>query len=267
MQVLRWWDGARWGPQTQPLPPATPAGQEADGRHRGAPAADGVGAPWSAAGPALPASGALAPGGIFAPQSRAPAPWAWIIAGTPLIAIAIATVARTYVSPHDDGNCVAAGWAIAGLISLLAASQDVKALVRRDDLSNSGFAWLSLLSLIGGWIYLWVRAVKRLRRTNADWALLGIGAAAWVVAVIVSVPLAGSTVNSGITQSYLQSQISQGIKAKTGDASTVSCPQDPPVSPGSTFECLATFSDQTTDTVKVTIQDANGDWLWQVVNS
>ena len=39
------------------------------------------------------------------------------------------------------------------------------------------------------------------------------------------------------------------------------------MSPGSTFECLATFSDQTTDTVKVTIQDAAGNWIWQVANS
>jgi hypothetical protein len=137
--------------------------------------------------------------------------------------------------------------------------------VKRGEIAGTKRAWLSLL---GGWPYLWARAVKRTGRTNGDWWLFAGGTAVWVVAVLISVPLASSApAGASYDQSYVQSQISQDLQSKTGYASTVACPSDPVTTPGSTFECVATFSDKTTAIVKVTTQDTAGDWIWQVENS
>ena len=186
MQVLRWWDGIRWGPQTQPLPPAAPAREEGTGRHRGTSVADDARVPRPAYGQPVPPFSAPVADSISAPRTRAPAPWAWVVAATPLVAIAIAAVARTNVAAQDDANCVSAGWVIANIIGLMAAEQDARALVKRGEIGGTKRAWLGLL---GGWPYLWARAVKRTGRTNGDWWLFAAGAAIWVAAVVVSVPL------------------------------------------------------------------------------
>jgi hypothetical protein len=260
MQVLRWWDGMQWSPHTRPLaPPAAPAGQEGAGRHQRPGGSDGGAAPQ----PPPPVE--TSSGGIAVGRTRAPAPWAWVVAATPIMAIAIAAIASTAVSASDDANCVTIGWLIADVIGLLAAAEDARALVKRGEITGTGYAWLSLL---GGWPYLWARAVKRGGRTNGDWWLLAGAALVWVMAVLVSVPLSGSTPSGGtFNQSYVQSQIAKGLKSKTGYADSVSCPKDPPMNPGSSFECVATFSDQSTAIVKVTTQDTDGDWIWQVVSS
>jgi len=45
---------------------------------------------------------------------------------------------------------------------------------------------------------------------------------------------------------------------------TVDCPQNPPMNPGSTFQCVATATDGSTVFVTVTVQDTSGDITWRV---
>jgi Domain of unknown function (DUF4333) len=109
------------------------------------------------------------------------------------------------------------------------------------------------------------RAVVKTSKRNADGGLLGASLAAWLLVIVISVPVINSVVtqNTVFNQSQVQAQIASGIKAKSGVAVTVSCPKDPPMNPGSQFQCIATAADGSTALVTVTIQDRSGDYLWQ----
>ena len=115
------------------------------------------------------------------------------------------------------------------------------------------------------WAYLWARAVKRPGRTNADWGLLAASIAAWLLVIVISSPVIGAvtTDSSTFNQVGAQAQIAKGIKAQTGSTVTVSCPANPPLNPGSQFKCIATAADGSSTIVTVTIQDRQGDVVWQ----
>jgi len=207
----------------------------------------------------------VSPEGGSANRTRAPAPWAWVVAAVPVIAIAIAALASTAATSADSANCVTAGWLIADIIGIVAAWQDARVLLRRGEITGTGYAWLSLL---GGWPYLWARAVKRAGRTKADWWLFAGATAVWVAAVMISVPLGGGGQGSmTFNQAGAQSQIAAWIKAKSGYTVKVACPSDPSMTAGTKFTCIATAANGSTLPVDVTVQDNSGDIVWQAGGS
>jgi len=266
--ALRWWDGIQWCSQTRPLPQPEqalrppdpgvfPGGQDADhpGRHRapGAPQDGGYAQdlPW-----ALPAQ----PSARTAAQSP---PWPWAVAAAPLVQLGIAILAAVLTSPDDNVvGCLLAGGVVAFLFAIFAAFRDIRALGAAGEDLNPALAWWCLLV---PWAYLWARAIKRPGRTNADWGLLAGSITAWLLVLVISSPVIAAVTTDSATfnQAQVQSQIASGIKAKSGVAVTVSCPQNPPLNPGSQFTCIATAGDGSTVPVNVTIQDRSGDYIWQ----
>jgi hypothetical protein len=220
----RWWDGAQWGPQAPPVPLT----------------------------PVVPA----------AIQLRRP--WPWAVAGAPLVQLGVAIMAAFLGGPSGTaGEYLLIGALVAALFAIIAARRDVKALRAAGETVSPAMASWCLLS---PWAYLIARAVRRSSRTGADWGLLAGTAAIWLIALVISVPIINSVITdaSTINQAQLQSQIASSIKAKSGVAVTVNCPKDPPVNPGSQFQCIATAADGSTVGVTVTVQDRSGDVIWQV---
>ena len=82
---------------------------------------------------------------------------------------------------------------------------------------------------------------------------------------MVSSPVIGAVTTDSATfdQAGVQAQIASGIKAQSGVLVTVSCPANPPIDPGSKFECIARAADGSSTLVTVTIQDRQGDIIWQ----
>ena len=151
---------------------------------------------------------------------------------------------------------------VAFLFAIFAAFRDIRALRTAGEPLNPALAWWCLLV---PWAYLWARAVKRPGRTNADWGLLVTSVAAWLLVIVISSPVirAVTTDSATFNQAGAQAQIAKGIEAQTGSTVTVNCPEDPPLNPGSKFECIATAADGSTTLVTVTIQDRSGDVIWQ----
>ncbi|MGH3227294.1 MAG: DUF4333 domain-containing protein [Streptosporangiaceae bacterium] len=159
-------------------------------------------------------------------------------------------------------QCLLIGALVAAVFAIFAAYRDARALRSAGEPVGGGLAWWCLLV---PWAYLWARAVKRINKGSADWGLLVGAAAAWLVVLVISVPVIGSVITDSAVfeQAQVQSQIASGIEAKSGVAVTVSCPKDPPLNPGSQFQCIATAADGSTTLVTVTIQDRQGDIIWQ----
>ena len=266
LQVLRWWDGAQWGPETQPIPgprqetqspyAAVPAfggsrafaGQQGGAGQRGVPGR-----------PSGPLPGAVVP----SPRSVPPGPWAWGVASAPLLLLGVAAAVAAVASVNIGvSQCLLIGALAADVFAIVAAYRDARALRAAGEPVGAHLAWWCLLV---PWAYLWARAVKRVNKGSADWGLLVGAAAAWLLVLVVSVPVIGSVITDSaiFEQAQVQSQIASGIKAKSGVAVTVSCPKDPPLNPGSQFQCVATAADGSTTLVTVTIQDRQGDIIWQ----
>jgi len=241
-QVLRWWDGQAWSQHTQPLPPPAPA--------------NGHGTTGS------PVPGAAA----AAARGSASSPWAWAVAASPLVLLGIAALVSVLTAPGSSvSQCLLAGDVVAAVFAIVAAVRDARALREAGEPVGAGLAcWCLLVP----WAYLIARAVKRTRKSGTDWGIFSAGVIAWLVVIVISVPVTSSARTSGETfnQAQVQSQIASGIKAKSGVAVTVACPQDPPVNPGSTFQCVATAAGGSTVAVNVTIQDSSGDYIWQVAS-
>ena len=186
-----------------------------------------------------------------------------MVGAAPLVQLGVAIVAAFVTSPDDNVvGCMLAGAAAAFLFAIFAAFRDIRALKLTGESLNPALAWWCLLV---PWAYLWARAVKRPGRTNADWGLLAGTVAAWLLVVVISAPVINSVTTSAAVfdQAKVQFEIAQNIQAQSGVSVSVSCPADPPLNPGSQFECIATTADGSTTAVTVTIQDRQGDIIWQ----
>ena len=191
------------------------------------------------------------------------APWAWAVAAAPAILLGVAIVAAILASPNGTvTEYLLIGAVLSDAFATFAAWRDARALREAGEPVSGGLAWWCLLV---PWAYLWARAVKRVNKTSGDWALLAGAAAVWLVVIVISTPVIDSVITNSETlnQARLQSQIASGIKSQTGEVTTVQCPQDPPLNPGSQFQCVATATDGSTTMVTVTVQDRNGDIIWQ----
>lgn len=239
-QGLRWWDGAQWGPQAPPSP---------------------VLAPTAPAGPLPPVMAAPAP---WAGPAGSPVPWAWGVAAMPVIQLVIGVGLGLSVGVSVGGPAaVFAGVLAAAALGIFMAVRDARALRAAGETFPSGLAaWC----LLGGWAYLLARAIKRANRTNSDWVLFGVSVVTWLVVIVIMTPMINAAITSGsvFNRAKVQSNIARGIYNQTGMPVTVNCPQDPPISPGSQFQCVATASYGSTSMVTVTIQDNTGDFTWQV---
>lgn len=266
-QALRWWDGAHWADRTQPLDASQPLNATAPvdpGQ------ATGPGQPFSASQPfaagqpmdaGLPMGGPPA-GGMVAAKG-APVPWAWAVAATPLILLAVAALfAALGGEGGSTSGYILLGAFVAGLIAVFMSYRDARSLVNARELGSTGIAWWSLLS---PWAYLWARAAKRSNRTNLDWMLLGASAVGWVLIVAIATPVISNVAeaNTSFNRAKVQTDIARGIQNQLGVRATIDCPQDPPIHPGSTFQCIARAADGSRAMVTVTIQDRSGDYVWR----
>jgi len=175
----------------------------------------------------------------------------------------VAALVAVLAAPNAGvSQCLLIGAVVADAFAIFAASKDAQALRAAGEPVEAGLAWWCLLL---PWVYLWARALRRVNKSNADWGLLAGAIAVWLLAIVVSVPVIGSatTTDETFNRAQAQADIAKGIKAQLGVAVTVNCPQDPPLDPGSKFECIATAADGSTTLVTVTIQDRSGDVIWQ----
>lgn len=221
--ILRWWDGAQWGPQA---PAATAA------------------------------------------ASRQPGPswWAWAVAFSPLLWLGAAAAVAVALGPSvnlSGPGPVLIGWVITAVFAVIAARKDTLALRAAGERSAGTSTWWCLFI---GWPYLLGRLIRLRNRRGIDGTLLAVAVLLWIGAAIAVGTVASSAQSAGtvLNQAKLQSELASALKARTGDAATVNCPADPSMSPGSQFECAATFSDGSTAIVTVTVQDSQGDVIWKV---
>ena len=177
--------------------------------------------------------------------------------------LGVAIVAAAAAGPGGSiSGYVLLGAAVAYVCAIFAAWLDIRTLRAAGEPVDGGQALWCLLTPLA---YLVARAVVKTRKRNADWGLLGASAAAWVLVIAISTPVINGVVtdNATFNQAGMQATIAKGIKAQSGVTTTVSCPQDPPMNPGSKFECIATAADGSNTAVTVTVQDRSGDVIWQ----
>jgi hypothetical protein len=105
-------------------------------------------------------------------------------------------------------------------------------------------------------------AVGRLR---SIWglSLAGAGAVLVVASILIGVVPHAPAFNAHAMEQDIQKEL---IKKTSDSGTTVSCPTNPSTSSGSSFKCVATFSDSSTVLVKVTYQDNVGSYIWQTVS-
>ena len=255
----------QWGTQTQPPPvqaqppqppyPATAQGPGGYGATAGQHGAAAYGPGW----PPGPEAGVAAP---VRPRS-APGPWAWAVALSPILLLGLATLVAALVGVSASvSQCLLAGALVTDAFAIYAAHRDARSLRAAGEPVSGALAWWPLLV---PWAYLWARAVKRVNKSGADWGLLGGAVATWLLVIVIASPVIGSATTTGETfnRAQVQTTIAKGIKNQLGATVTVSCPKDPPLNPGSQFQCVATTADGSTTLVTVTIQDRSGDYLWQ----
>jgi len=249
--VLRWWDGFRWGPQTQPLP----AGPEGTGRHR------------APAGPDLVTPAALAQDPATAAARRASAGWAWTVATAPVTGALVAIIVSS--NSASDSAAVTAGWVATDIVAIIAAQLDARVLAARGELGGTGIGWLSLL---GGWPYLLARAVRRTPRGAADWWVFVTAVVLWLVAVLFTVPLGGGNGTSSGTcttascivpdAESLKGDVAKDNSVITGVTCTPSTVRQV-VSGTWTVHCTATYSDGSKWAGIASILTGKGDVDWE----
>jgi hypothetical protein len=208
--------------------------------------------------PAVPAAAA--------PPGTGPSWWAWAVALSPLLWLAVAALTAFQLGPSANlsgPGPVLAGSVTAGAFAVFAAWRDTVALRASGECSKGAYAWWCL---VAGWAYMTGRLIRLRSRRGTDKTLVAVAAAAWIAAVISVGAVAASAQSAGtvLNRPKLQQDIASWIRSRTGEAATVNCPADPAMSQGSQFDCVATAQDGSTAVVTVTVQDSQGDVVWKV---
>ncbi|MEW2082360.1 DUF4333 domain-containing protein [Streptomyces sp. NPDC005283] len=89
----------------------------------------------------------------------------------------------------------------------------------------------------------------------------------WCVTFLASLGGSGiieNTIGVAIDTGVVERQIEQGVQNKLGTAVTVQCPSSVTVRTGESFQCVVQASDGSSAIAKVTIQNSQGDFVWQV---
>lgn len=239
-----------YGTPFAPPPPQPPPGWD-----RPAGAWGSVGAPASTA-PAPPAPASAVPASaVGQPVAIGNELSGWAVALAPLVGLAVSAV---IASQAGVGAAVTAGWVVFLGVNCLLTWWDHSVLKRQ---GVSGVPWVWALFLMPVYLY---RRQKHLARGQL---LMGV----WFVAFVLSIVLQSSVLNAAASHSVSidTAKLEQEIQAKAGaqvvGGATVSCPAENSVHQGSTFQCILTAnSDGSTVLVNVTVENNNGDVIWQV---
>jgi hypothetical protein len=181
-----------------------------------------------------------------------------------VILLAVAAVAAALGGPSPGVvGYIWIGNIVATVLTVFMAYRDARALKVSGELAGTGLAWWSLLT---PWAYLWARAVKKANRTNGDWGLLAASLTLWVLVIVIATPLVSSvaTANAVFDRAKVQAAVAKGIQDQSGIAVNVNCPQNPPMNPGTQFQCVATAKDGSRAFVTITVQGKNGGYTWRV---
>jgi len=192
------------------------------------------------------------------------APWAWGVVFSPVLLLIVAAgAAGLWGTAASIDVYLWAGVLACWIPMTVCAVKDAGVLRSAGELASTELEWPCLL---GGWVYLLIRALKRANRGSTDWVMLGVSVTIWLVVIATAVPIVNSVLASSSTfeRVKVQREIAEGITARTGVIVTVSCPQHPPMTPGSQFECVAAEFDGVTAQVDVRVQDGSGNFTWQI---
>ena len=242
---LQWWDGQQWTGHTYRYPqPAAPTA-------------------------AIPPGADVAPATVEAPVPTHTAA-SWLIAVTPLM---LAIIAVLVVVSDVPGIAV---FAIIGFTSLLLLPAsialslwDVSTLRKRgSSMAMAHALWV----LLGGWVYLLVRAIVLKGSDRERWVVLAFTFVAGVLTAIVFGASFASLLSDEdfrrdlfYDRDYMEGAIERGIMLRQDAAVEADCPDEPPVSDGDTFECVITTDDgQPYGVAIVTWRNNFGAYSWIV---
>lgn len=250
--MFRQWDGSGWTDFRMPAPAGVP-GAEAPG---GSPA----GGMWAAppAAPAPPPGFVASTGSALPPPGAAPPPvrvesWpAWLIAGIPLLALALAV-------GFSSGAPEVAYYS--GFIAL--AANIAVSVWDANRIRKAGYG-----DLLGWAIFLIpVYLFKRQARVGQSAA----PAVAWIAAFCLALAgqamlprIVGLPLDMPALESQIQDWVEEQLDANGfgGFSADVQCPSSMAARPGETFNCVVQYSDGTSGLVVVTVENSAGDVTW-----
>lgn len=237
-RLERYFDGSSWTASTRsrPVAPlAPPEGQPYEG----------------ALPPPPPAYGGPALAGV----ARSPGQEAWIpwlIALAPVLGVLVALGLSTY-----DPQLAYFGWAVTLALNIALSVWDERRLTRAGLLPAGGLLGWAIF-LIPVYLYKRQRAVGQTLAVPVVWVVafcLALASDA-VLPRLVGVP---------INIPVVESQVEVWMEKQIGTNVSVDCPDRVSVRPGETFKCIATAPvDGSTAVVTVTLQNTDGDIIWEV---
>jgi hypothetical protein len=129
----------------------------------------------------------------------------------------------------------------------------------------------ALWVLLGGWVYLLVRAIMLKGSDRERWVLMVVNIGAGLVTTVVFVVgiyalFTDETFRREIfyQQASVEHTIERGVSNRAGFDVVVDCPQDPPIAQGDSFECTVTdTSGQVLGVATVTWTDNFGTFSWE----
>lgn len=185
----------------------------------------------------------------------------WTMALIPLLQLVVSLLLLISTGTSENSGLMAAVWLAPYPIAIALAAFDRRTLRRVGHEKTAHWAW----ALLGAPIYLIVRAVAAIRESGGGfgpvlvWFALGL----LQIGAIVAVPgLAIATAPSIFAQQAEQSIASDALVM--GAKLDVTCPAEPPVLIGQTFDCAGVNASGKKMNIEVSLQRVNG-WIdWQV---
>jgi hypothetical protein len=209
---LRWWDGYQWTNHISPAPTSF------------------VTAPI------------VAPLAEPEPEVSSRTLASWVLALSPLVMGLVSLLLA--ISDVDPWPALA----IFGLLSLLMVPAsiglglwDIATLRERGSrLAMAHALWI----LLGGWVYLLIRAILIKSSDREQWIVLGVNVLVGIVAGVMAMAGLYNVFNTSeirralfYNQTYMERQIEDGVKEDSGRVVQVECPDTPPVGEGLSFDC------------------------------
>ncbi|EFC81187.1 DUF4333 domain-containing protein [Parafrankia sp. EUN1f] len=206
---------------------------------------------WTHRGPAAPRSGGASG------ESRAEAA-AWVAASAPLVGLVAAVVVGVMFPGLGIVTAVSLGLLVGWGCGALVAVID-RRLLRALGEDPAHWAW----SLIAPWAYLLARALRRRPASWTTWTALGLCVGLTFLSAVLAPPLTRSVRSSTavFNRDQVQQDVAAEVERQTGIPVIVSCPEDPPLSAGSSFHC-AVRGDDLVAVAVVTMADDSGGYTW-----
>lgn len=190
--------------------------------------------------------------------------WFWLVAASPIMAIALAIIIGAVAGPTYDSAALGVGWLATDVAAIVFAAKDVRYLVQSGErtISSHAYWWALLIP----WAYLVYRVAKRPTRTAVEVGVAVGAAVVWLVGLVAGAAIVASLVIgvSSFNRANVEAAIAKGIERQTGATVTVVCPASPSIRAGSTFQCAAMAAGVSVAFVDVTIEDNSGSYIWKV---